>query len=394
MTLLPVLKLRVQKVLSFSSHEQCHIDMLVAPKSSTSTLSAADIEDLVRESWAILEAKQNSGENAAQPPSPLPAHGSVAPNADVHLASHLEDEAGTPAKSIITRKKARKSRLSQVWGPADLEAEPPATAPSVPDPSATVPSIAMLPVSPTVTPTPRSVKGKKGRKNVDPLCVVCGTTPFHLRFQCPVITAGPESIERRLQELKASGAEPALLVEMQEHLRRQTVKTKKGRAERDSNPPTEEVEPAVPSLSALPPQTARDLSPEIPLPSSPAIPAGSEIDEVLVQGHDEGSSSESDSDDEEPAEKPRPPTTATPLPAASQAEAMEASLEALLRGPATSQSILARFEAESSSEEEDGEDIFANAPQRLASEEDEREDRAFRRLSRRFERDAPSSTLR
>ena len=316
------------------------------------------------------------------------------------------------SKAAAARKKSGRSRLTQKRGPEDFEGElesasPPVTRTSVdalPPPS--------LPLPPSAT-APVNTKSKKKQK--DATCLICRSTPFHLRFQCPVILGGAKSIESRLTEMKNSGVDEELVKEMHEHLEKARQK-ERTEAERSTRPgksaqhaPTDRASPSparsyeeergvsmeifFPSSLDRLNNVNRTASPEIPFPLSPAIPAGSEIDEVLVQGRDEGSSADTESsDDGRHGPKPQFPklsqssTTASRSLPLSQVDTSEASLEALLRGPAKRKSVLQLIEVETSSSSESD----SESPQ-LASEAEERDERAYRRLSKRFERDAPSS---
>lgn len=138
---------------------------------------------------------------------------------------------------------------------------------------------------------------------------------------------------------------------------------------------------------------SRDVSPDASTPSaSAAIPAGSEIFEVSIQGQDEGSSSESDEDNDDEHE------VSAAIRAVSTADLStytdtsrylsEAQVENLLRGPVPRKGLLAMLPSETSSDEEQSDD----EREPLASEQEEKEEQVYKRITRRLERRAPSSS--
>ncbi|CCM06209.1 uncharacterized protein FIBRA_08453 [Fibroporia radiculosa] len=119
------------------------------------------------------------------------------------------------------------------------------------------------------------------------------------------------------------------------------------------------------------------------IPSTPRLPAGSEISEVLVESRDEGSSSDgstSDSEDER----------ATPIGTASFSSTSinGIDVDALLRGPVPKLSVLANLPSESSSDDEDDKD---DVDAEDLEGEEERLDKDYRRLSQKFGRAGSSS---
>lgn len=134
---------------------------------------------------------------------------------------------------------------------------------------------------------------------------------------------------------------------------------------------------------------------------SAAIPAGSDISEVVVQGQDEGSSDESEDSDSEremptkislqassmkiPRSRSLSRVMAPSVP--SPVELSERDVEALLHGPTSSKSVLSLIPSSSESGSEDEK----SESEMLASEEEEEEERAYKRMSRRFARRDTSS---
>lgn len=317
-----------------------------------------------------------------------------APEDPVHPVINVSSRKGKP--------KAGKSRLSQSWAPGDFDTQISSHATST------------LPQAVDIGQTP--VPGTYDTKIVSTPCAVCGARPWHLRHYCPVITAGAESIEKRILELKSSSlSSPGLLRELRDVLRKTKLaeaakgtEVKRPKADAavvaevevevvpDSTPSSPKQVASSPEPQSSPRQEERELSPEIPLPSSPPkILASPKIDEVIVEGKDEGSSSEgesdNDDDEEHEAEEIDNGTDASevevPFPSfATQPDVDEESIQALLRGPVPKRSLLAILADDSGTEEDsEPEDVV------LAGDEDERDDRAFRRLSRQFDRDQPSS---
>ncbi|KAF7790409.1 hypothetical protein EIP86_001364 [Pleurotus ostreatoroseus] len=317
------------------------------------------------------------------------------------LSEHIQKDLGTELPVVRKIKpKASKSRLSQSWGPADLgllEAETPNS------------SIAITASHPAVKA--HNVKALVSIESAR--CIVCGNAPWHSRPRCPVITAGAESIEKWFSKVKSiRGTDSGLLKEMRALLKEAKAKQAAEQAEKVSQVEVPEVNaevavevvaeelpdpPSPPEHTTSSPmpqdlsQHERELSPEIPFPSSPARPAASEIDEVAVEGRDEGSSSESEEDEDadgfdQPVHISQDLEAEIPFPSfATQPEVNDEAAQALLRGPTRKRSLLAIL-ADDSDTEEDSEPEEV----RLAGDEED-DDRAFRRLSRRFERDQPSS---
>lgn len=295
------------------------------------------------------------------------------------------------------KKKGAKSKLSQVWGPSDLAEgqEQASVSTGVPAPSSSAPETLATPAVDTT-----QAKSKKSlRLSSAPTCPMCDKASSHPRSQCPVVGAGPAAIRKRITEMKKSGYSE--LVEELQALLKETHRRRKsagaGRAAEATGPA---------SVSAVDvPARERLSSPEVPLQSlstssqsrptlgdrslsSPRVPAGLEISEVVVQSRDEGSSNESSSDNDEGA----PASSFAHL--SSLVQILDSdNFEALLHGPLKpGTSILARipFSSESSSSGEES-DNEGDKGDDIDMDEDEKNDRAFRRMSRRFARAASSS---
>ncbi|KAH7920779.1 hypothetical protein BV22DRAFT_777888 [Leucogyrophana mollusca] len=224
-------------------------------------------------------------------------------------------------------------------------------------------------------------------------CPVCLQEPFHVRYRCPVILGGPPRIRERLDELrKAGGVKHRELIEELEDLIPGPGDQGNATAQRPSSPggapPSRSVSPEVPSDNE-PNSTTKSSSGEVlrglSSPLHPLIPDGSHISEVTVESRDEGSSSDS-SDEEEGAEedsaiaqRKQEPTNTNPL------SLENADLEAIMRGPTSSRSILDDIPSSDDNPDE---------PEEGKLEEEDADDRRFRRLSRRYERDVESSEER
>lgn len=297
-----------------------------------------------------------------------------------------EPPASAPPVSGFKRNAGR-SKLSKIWGPDDLTDDVQVSA-SVPPSAAT--ESAPEPTA-VITTTSKTGNIKKGRASSVPACPVCEQAAVHPRSECPVVAAGAPSLRRRITQLKESGGDHSLIAELslllkEVHKRRRTVATPSSvnsvpfsaaTASSGDVPPSSPEQP-LQSLSAIAPR--RPSLPHRRL-SSPRLPAGSEISEVAVESKDEGSSNESSSSDDEGDVPPPPPPTGATIPD-------PASLEALLWGPSKPRaSILAGIPSESESDDESND----SKDESLDLEEEEKNDLAYRRLSRKLERAASSS---
>ncbi len=206
-----------------------------------------------------------------------------------------------------------------------------------------------------------------------------------------------------MTEVKKSGGSEELIEELEVLLKEAQRRRKSAGAKRAA-----EVTSIV-SVSALDvPVPVTPSSPDVPLQSisttsqsrpslgdrslpSPRVPAGSEISEVVVQSRDEGSSNESSSDEDEGGGEGTPASSFLPLSLSRLPD--PDNLEALLYGPVKPRtSILAQIPSSSSSSSEGEEsDDQAEKDEDVDMDEDEKNDRAFRRMSRRFAPAASSS---
>lgn len=149
----------------------------------------------------------------------------------------------------------------------------------------------------------------------------------------------------------------------------------------------------------------KQIPPSLERPASSlsaTILAGADISEVVVQGQGEGSSDESEDSDSEremPTKTSSLRTSSMKIPRSrslsrvvapsmpNSVELSERDVEALLRGPMSSKSVLSLI----SSSSESGSEDEKNESEELASEEEEKEEQAYRRMSRRFARRDTSS---
>lgn len=307
----------------------------------------------------------------------------------------------TPDPAPSTRKKkAGKSKLSQTWGPNDLVEEHvqvPASTPTSVAPSAAPVSSAIL------IPETEKVKTKKAlRPSSARTCPVCDKAALHPQSQCPIVEAGPVAIRKRITQVKKSGGSENLIEELEVFLKEAQRRRKSADATHTAEVVAAPV--SVPTLDAPVPLTPS--SPDMPLQSistakqsrpslgdrslsSPRLPAGSEISEVAVQSRDEGSSNESSSDDGDDEDAKLPASSF--LPPLSLSLSGPKKLEDLLYGPKGRTSILAQIPSSSSSSEGEDSDDEAEKDEDVDMEEDEKNDRAFRRLSRKFARAVSSS---
>ncbi|KAI1796441.1 hypothetical protein LXA43DRAFT_1079598 [Ganoderma leucocontextum] len=311
------------------------------------------------------------------------------------------------------KRKAGKSKLSQAWGPDDLVEEQGQASVSAVAPAPT----SSAPVSPAA-PAPRTkqVKGKKAlRPSSAPTCPICDKASLHPRSQCPIVEGGPAAIRKRIAEVKKSGRSEELIEELEVLLKEAQRRRKSAGAKRAAEVTAPVSAPAldVQVRANLPspdvPVRATPSSPDVPLQSistssqsrpplgdrslsSPRLPAGSEISEVPVQSRDEGSSNESSSDDDE--DEAAPASSCLPLSSSLRLPEPD-NLEALLYGPVKPRtSILAQIPSSSESSSSSGgeeSDDEAEKDEDVDMDEDEKNDRAFRRTSRKFAHAASSS---
>jgi hypothetical protein len=142
-----------------------------------------------------------------------------------------------------------------------------------------------------------SSRQKERRSSGHIPCPVCHAIPFHLRYQCPIIMAGPDSIKQRIEALKRDAPEngSVLIVELERLVKKSQVS--KDCAGLKYKPALLSDTGNVDS-DALAKSTRSSLSMDSPSPSLDFImPAGSRFSEVTVESKDEGSTDESADDD-------------------------------------------------------------------------------------------------
>lgn len=195
-----------------------------------------------------------------------------------------------PPGKVKSKRSPSKLRLS--WGPEDVD--------EVETSIDSDPVVERLPSSSPVGKSVMSVHssnakpssaGRKRRNSDNVACPVCLQRPFHLRYRCPVIEAGPDSIEKRLEELKSGdNNDQTLLIQELEHLLR-THRAK-------TNVPKSGLTESVVNFSPINATSTPAARPS----QRPIIPSELRLSEVTVEARDEGSSNEGsddeDSDDE------------------------------------------------------------------------------------------------
>ena len=287
----------------------------------------------------------------------------------------------------------RTKSLSKLRGPEDLEEETVNSeeTPHVEPERIVSRSPVSSPVSRKSLPSSvpkRSVSiGGKQRNPNDLPCPVCLGTPFHLRFRCPLIEAGPDAIEKRLKELKEENTgHLTLLAEELEHV----LRNQKARAQLSkprtfaSHSVSKGGADVMSSSSPVAKQSEGGSSSR-----KPTIPSGSKISEVTVENYDEGSSiGDSDDEDSEGNENSssEQPATAYKLPSTfpGLASLADVDLEAIIRGP-TSQvkTVLDDIPSRSISDSEE-------EPEDEVMDEDEEDDRQYRLRSKKLEKTTSS----
>lgn len=298
-----------------------------------------------------------------------------------------------PPESESKSKSKRKSGKNNIASSEAPGSEPNLAASS---PAKSVPIIS--PQKPTLPPTPPPAAAESEEEEA-PLpvasqhafgsdeqpCPICLQGPFHLRYKCPTIEAGPEAVEKRMEELREEarrgegmGLQWPNLAQELGHMLRQ-MKARAGL-----------------SRSAATPDHIKSSARKL------IIPSGSTVSEVTVEHQGEGSSNEGSDDDEDEDEEegeddedvvpaPRQEKSSSPykLPPSFSgiADLGDLDLEALIRGPTSqSKSVLDNVPSRSDSEDEDLDD--AEEPE---EEEDEENDKQYRRRAKRLEKSAASS---
>ncbi|KAL0956448.1 hypothetical protein HGRIS_002596 [Hohenbuehelia grisea] len=185
-------------------------------------------------------------------------------------------------------------------------------------------------------------------------CPICGNIPFHLRFLCPIVLAGSDSMEKRLQEM---------LSQPNKHLPG-TIEDLKMMLDRDRKAKFKR--PGVPATnSASTKPSAQATSSTISRPLRPA----------------DDSDSDSDSDGST-VTAPRKILAAPPVIASSAVS--DDVLEAIIRGPQRRRMLASDFMSPSPSDTE--------APEKVVLEEDEQAPKRPKRRKGRAALDASDSS--
>ena len=222
-------------------------------------------------------------------------------------------------------------------------------------PVAAVPSSTVTGSSPIMAPSKETRDSRVAKKSKAAPCPVCAQ-PFHLRYTCPIVLGGPESIQNRIKELKA--ARPILkpLIGELQILMKKAIAKKTRRRDPLSMDGTSE---GVLETAQEDPLGADD---------TPSVPS------TTVVGND----SDGDTSDEYDRDLPEP------LPVTDSDD----HLDALLRGPKQPdlhKSVLLEISSENSAEDEE-----EREDQELEVEDDEGEAKKVHHMTKRYEYDGSS----
>ncbi|KAH9945668.1 hypothetical protein B0H21DRAFT_424243 [Amylocystis lapponica] len=353
-------------------------------ESRSPAMSSADMMAAVREAAEVVWA-QNAAARAKATQAPA-------------SASPVEPEAGPSSKPHRkTKEKPGKSKLSTSWKPEDLATQETAVLPASAHPVPEVASPPAIPITKDVSTKTKLQTGKKSSRSSAVFCPVCVQATFHLRYLCPVVVAGADSIRRRIAELKEEQDSVQLLEELEVLLAKAEKKSATQARKTGAEPAVESVLPVVTEhVSAKEDETpskTKDTA-QLSTPSSPALipspssrrtslaarfPAGSEIAEVAVESKDEGSSESSESDEESVHPAVTPDASVTDI-----------ALDTLLQRPhklGPQRSVLSLIPSESSSDSEESDED--EDEDELEMEDDD--DREFRRMTKKYARDGSSS---
>ena len=291
-----------------------------------------------------------------------------------------EEEAGTKSKRRSTISSRKKKDV------AEPKAGPISKLPQiikrVPTTSPPKPTLSPSPID--EAPPPLASQHAFGSDEYP--CPICLEGPFHLRYECPTVAAGPEVLEKRIKELReGAGRGEGAAMQWQNLPGELDIILKQMKARIGV------------SRSAAMPESIRSST-----TTKLIIPSGSTVSEVTVENKDEGSSNEGSDDDDddeengddgddEEAQPSRRAKSSSPYkipPAFSgQADLENLDIEALIRGPASqSKSVLDDIPSRSDSEDEDDEDDAEEV-----EEEVEENDKEYRRQAKRLEKWAASS---
>lgn len=369
---------------------------------------------------AFLSRKSPTTTSADQSPAAKDKVKTIAP---VEPNTMAEDEECEPEVQLPSTRRRSLSRLRQSWGPDDIEEVVEATPePESASESESLPEPAVKASNsspPAITsPAPRrplpahipsdisisrgsSPAGRKTRSSKSMPCPVCLEIPFHLRYRCPIILAGPEAIEARLEELKVGKSQPgvALVQELQMILQTKKIRASLARSAASSPPPVSSPEVAKPTEPAATRSSEVAETGTSPPQRKPTVPKGSRMSEVTIENGDEGSSNEDsdgdgssssssssseDSDDEDQVNNIGQPKIPSAFPGVTSLD--DLNLEALIRGPASqSKSVLDDIPTRTSSEEEE-EEVMDD----IEADEEDEDDQRLRKLTRKAEQNASS----
>jgi hypothetical protein len=131
--------------------------------------------------------------------------------------------------------------------------------------------------------TKKSRATQKSKPTRELPCPVCNQSPFHLQYQCPLVTGSPQPLQRRITELKTKQPVPRVLIkELEGFLSRLTSKnTKAGDY----------------SMEPIPAVQSSDLVPETHAKSSSSVEGlmnGIPIKTGIVHNKDDSSSDDDD----------------------------------------------------------------------------------------------------
>lgn len=228
---------------------------------------------------------------------------------------------------------------------------------------------------PSTSLAPSVITTTKGGVSSSPLCHAC-SGPFHPLYRCPMVLAGQEAIQNRIEELKKAGSKKhRLTIKDLESLLKSpiaAVPSAKRSAANTTKPSRKPLETDDESEGEV---TKADKESQ---PSwTPLVPSHSLLSEVTVESRDEGSSSE------EEDEIAREPEREEQEPQPSQPSLKDVDLDAIMRGPGPIKLRKLIDTLESKEEESDTEDEGGDIGP-LEVEDDGENERKYRRLPQRW----------
>lgn len=244
-------------------------------------------------------------------------------------------------------------------------------------------------VTPEVVPyAPAPAKAKKSRKEKAAKSKAAAS-------EVPE-TVNTERIEHALSDSPATTSVTAVETQQTKHKAKSGAKTDTRATEghvasddvhmeEQATKSPEASEPAIHASPQASPRPAPRALQDVQMSSPPRPPAGSDVDEVVIEGHgegssDESSSSDSNSDAEDEAEDKDADHGVVP-------DLSLKDVEALLRGPIPKKSILEALPSDSEEEDEESDEEEPDD----GEEEEIKLDKKYRRLSKRFQRETSSS---